>query len=323
MRSGFSTIKNGEKMGYPYLEAYASLAPLVDEMVIAVGDCEDNTRERLIEASASWPCPLRIVDSPWNLSRDRGGLELSIQSNVALEACKHDICVYIQADELIHQEDYDFFIRDLVTFESDNSVSGLAFHWVHFYGDFHTVVYSKEWYRREMRAIKRSHGMRSFGDAQGFRILLDENGASVASDFSKCRDLSVVDPASGRWQKPAAALSRGRYFHYGWVKPAEQMAFKAEALHRYWHGNSRDGEVTPNNVFPHIYGMKEFQRSHPQLIMGRLEEFERAAGDTTPFFLRPIPFERKHLRLRMDDWIEILTDLRIGEFKNYQSLKRY
>jgi len=323
MRSGFSTIKNGEKMGYPYLEAYASLAPLVDEMVIAVGDCEDNTRERLIEASATWPCPLRIIDSPWNLSQNRGGLELSVQTNVALEACQHDVCVYIQADEVIHEEDYDYFIMDLVRFEEDDSVSGLAFHWVHFYGDFHTVVYSKEWYRREMRAVKRSHGMRSFSDAQGFRILLDEKGASVASDFSSIRDLDVIDPKSGRWAKPAAALSRGRYFHYGWVKAPQQMASKAEELHRYWHGNAKDGLVTADNVFPHIFGMKEFQRSHPQLIMPRLSRFEAVAGDSTPFFLRPIPFEKKHLRLRADDWLEVLTDIRVGEFKNYKNLKKY
>ena len=297
-------------MGYPYLEAYASLAEIVDEMVIAVGDCDDNTREKLVEASEFWPCPLTIVDSPWNLSDNTGGKELALQTNVALEACKHDVCIYIQADEVIHEGDYAMIAADMMRFEKDHTVDGLAFHWVHFYGDYHTVVYSKEWYRREIRVVKKSRGLKSYGDAQGFRILKNPEASNGADE-------------NAQWIKPKAALSRGRYFHYGWVKSAQKMANKAEALHKFWHGDAKDGLVTADNVFPHIFGMNEFRRSHPQVIMPRLERFERAAGEAAPFFMRPVPFEKKHLRLRMDNWLEILTGVRVGEFKNYSSLKKY
>ena len=100
MRSGFSIIKNGDSLGYPYLEALKSLAPLVDELVVAHGDSTDKTAQSLEQLRSEIHCPLKVIDSPWNKKNIRGGSELAAQTNVALEACAHEICFYIQADEL-------------------------------------------------------------------------------------------------------------------------------------------------------------------------------------------------------------------------------
>ena len=43
--TGFSFIKNAVKFQYPIVEALQSILPLCDEIVVAVGDSEDKTRE--------------------------------------------------------------------------------------------------------------------------------------------------------------------------------------------------------------------------------------------------------------------------------------
>lgn len=304
MRSGFSTIKNGEKLGYPFREAFRSLAPLVDEMVIAIGECEDNTREILVEEAKSWPCPLVLIDSPWTLSEGTGGWELSLQSNVALEACKFDTCLYIQCDEVIHEEDYPLIQSDLNRMESDSDVSALAFNWLHFYGDFQTIAHSRAWYRREVRAIKKSSGLRSYGDAQGFRV-------------------PESDDWKNGWRKAPVALSKARVFHYGWVRPPEKMAEKSQALDRLWHGNTRDGKYSAENVYPTFFGLRPFQKSHPVVMQERIEAFQKSIAKETPFFKKNVKKNLHYWRLWGDNVVEKLTGYRLGEFCNYSSFKRY
>ena len=43
--SGFSIVRNAIQYGYPVAESLRSLAPMVDEMVVAVGRSEDGTLE--------------------------------------------------------------------------------------------------------------------------------------------------------------------------------------------------------------------------------------------------------------------------------------
>jgi glycosyltransferase involved in cell wall biosynthesis len=296
VRSGFSLIKNGEKRGDPYRESLMSLAPLVDEIVVAVGDNEDSTKEELIKLAPQLPCPLILIDSPWDAQNNKGGLELSRQSNIALSHCRHEICIYIQADEVLHEDDYPLFRRDLERFEKDDDVDALAFHWIHFYGDFNTFVHSRQWYRREIRAIKKSRGLKSYGDAQGFRILNGQN-----------------------WSKPRAALSKARYLHYGWVRPPQVMAQKSEALDRLWHGHENDGKHKPENVYPSIYGMKPFRGSHPKCMQTRIASY----GKDSPLEGKSPIKNTRYWRLWADHLIEKLTGWRPGEYTNYKSLKKY
>jgi len=296
MRSGFSIIRNGEKLGYPYLEALRSLAPLVDELVVAVGNNDDDTSTQLEALRRELPCTLILFDSPWDTQSQRGGFELSRQTNLALDRCRYEICVYIQADEVLHEEDYPTFRRDLERFESDDSVDALAFKWVHFYGDFQTIVQSRKWYRREIRAIKKSRKLRSYGDAQGFRILENDS-----------------------WKRPDAALSQARYLHYGWVRPPQIMAAKSEALDRLWHGDARDGIHNAENVYPKTFGMTPYEGTHPKVMHDRI----RRTGKIDPFEGKSVPRDLKYWRLWVDQKLESLSDWRPGEWTNYASLKKY
>jgi len=47
--SGFTFLRNAQKLGYPFLESIRSILPIVDEFIIALGPCDDRTEEMVIE----------------------------------------------------------------------------------------------------------------------------------------------------------------------------------------------------------------------------------------------------------------------------------
>ena len=42
--SGFTYVRNGIKLGYPFIPSILSLLPAVDELVVVVGDSGDESR---------------------------------------------------------------------------------------------------------------------------------------------------------------------------------------------------------------------------------------------------------------------------------------
>lgn len=45
--SGFTFVRNGTMLGYPFVESILSALPLCDEFVVAVGLSEDDTLQRV------------------------------------------------------------------------------------------------------------------------------------------------------------------------------------------------------------------------------------------------------------------------------------
>jgi glycosyltransferase involved in cell wall biosynthesis len=297
MVSGFSIVKNGEVLGYPYLEALESLAAVVDELVVAHGDSSDDTFDQLKALQSRIKCPMRILDSPWDAKNLQGGSELARQTNVALDACSHDVCVYLQADELFDNDEFNMIREDLARFATDGWAQALVFRYLHFFGSPDYVVESRKWYRREIRAIKRSTGLRSFRDGQGFRII----------------------SASGNSSKPNALLSRATVRHYGWVRPPNVMAKKSEALDRLWHGAARDGTHQADAQYPMQFGVRRFTGRHPEAMLRRFSNFEY--GD--PFeHQRVNRFSKDYIRCAVGQFFEKAFDWRPGEFTNYGALRK-
>jgi hypothetical protein len=297
MVSGFSIVRNGERLGYPYKESILSLAPVVDEIVVAVGDSTDGTREQVALLQSLVSCPIRILDTVWDASNQKQGSELARQTNLALAACAHEVCFYLQADEVLHDEEYNALRAQLQKFEQDPEIFALAFSWRHFFANHHTVVESREWYRREIRAIKKSKGLLSYGDAQGFRIW---------------------NATSHTWTKAPTAWSSCHVHHYGWVRPPQQMVAKSQELDRLWHGNTRDGTHSEASVFTERFGMKRFRGTHPKVMEQRIHD--------TPEILKLQPMKlsfRRRFQLLTTQWIEALTGWRPGEFTNGKYMKRY
>ena len=110
--SGFSFIKNAVKFGYPVTESIQSVLPLCDEFVIAVGDCNDGTRELIQSINDT---RIKIIDTVWNENLRTGGAVLADETNKAFQAIAPDSdwAFYIQGDEVLHEQDYDPLRRNL------------------------------------------------------------------------------------------------------------------------------------------------------------------------------------------------------------------
>ena len=68
--SAFTFIKNGQILGYPFIQSIQSILPIVDEFIINVGNSEDDTL--LLIKSISSP-KIRVIESHWSEKmKDRG-----------------------------------------------------------------------------------------------------------------------------------------------------------------------------------------------------------------------------------------------------------
>jgi hypothetical protein len=285
--SGFTVIRNAQLMGYPVLESIKNLLPLVDEFVIGLGQSDDDTRAMLESLQSP---KIKIFDSFWDTAKTKGGLILSEKTNEALAKCTHDWCFYIQADEVVHEADLPIVREAIDRASTVSDVQGLLFHYIHFYGSYHTVANSRRWYRNEVRVVKKSSGIQSHNDAQGFRV-----------------------PTNSGVAKPNVLRTSARIFHYGWVKPPKMMGQKSKLLNRWWHGNKRDHEFE-NFEYARQYGLRPYTGSHPA-VMKPLVESQDWKFDPTRAWS---DWTLKDANLWASDMLEKFTGYRIGEYKPYR-----
>lgn len=282
--SGFTFIRNGVKFDYPFEESLRSLLPLVDELVILVGKGEDSTLEKV---RALGDPKLKIFETVWDDSLRQGGAILAQQTNLAMEKCEGEWGIYLQADEVLHEEDYPA-IRAAIA-AADDAVDGIVFHYVHFYGDFFVVNRNPSAYRREVRAVRLNRGVVSWKDAQGFR-------KKVGNSYEKLR------------VAPAAA----RIFHYGWVRPPQVMQKKTEAMDKLYHSDG--GGTGDNYKYKRIFGLERFTGTHPKVMASRVS----AKSWSVELLSAPLVFHWKDIRKVLARQVEKLTGWLPGEYRNYR-----
>ncbi len=300
--SGFTLVRNGTQFDYPYIESIRSLLPLVDEFIINVGIGEDDTLLKIQELSASDQYKkIKYFESDWQLNnpeKKKSGLILSEQTNLALERCKGDWCVYLQADEVLHESDLVGLRPSMEFFQNDLEVEGLLFDYVHFYGSYNVTQNSRNAYRREVRAFKNTGQVMSVGDAQSFR---KKNGSK----------LKVVET-------PA------RVFHYGWVRTPEAMREKTFFMDQLYHGDPTDEQKathTPhtgeNYRYKRFWGLRSYSGTHPEVMSDRIKK----KGWNWDFKNSSFVFSVKDIKKVVLDSIESVTDRRPFEYKSYQLLE--
>lgn len=292
--SGFTIIRNGVKYGYPFEESWRSLLPWVDELVIAVGASNDGTREKAASLQSEFPEKVVLIDTVWPIddpTQLAGGKILSTQTNIALDACSHDWCLYLQGDEVLHEEDQPLLMRTLRAASEDLNVEAIVFPYIHFYGNYQTEQYSRSAYRREVRMVKKSSKAKSVGDAQSFRRV------------------------DGR--KLNAVLTKARIFHYGWVKQQDTMRVKTEALDQLYHGleTASSGDAYKYKRF---WGLRSFRVTHPKIMHRRIAE----SGELVDLAKAPFVFAPKDLIKVALDLLERLTGWRAFEYRSYRLLKK-
>jgi hypothetical protein len=283
--SGFTFLRNGQILGYPFVESIKSILPIVDEFVIALGPCEDET-EAMLEAIDD--PKIRILHTQWNETmRDRGYV-YGQQKMIAQFNCTGDWAFYLEADEVVHEQDLEKIVDAMEQYKDDDRVEALLFDYIHFYGNANSYLNSPGWYRRAPRIIKNS--LRSYAPDGLFWLVLERN-------------------KRGRY--PYAALTGATMYHYGWVRSEEQMNLKSEKVQKYW--DKKPEPINYTQIDPTI--IKEFKGSHPKVIQSWLPKAKGVfKADPTYRLTRR---ERKHRQMLK---LEKLFGLELSK-KHYHLVK--
>ena len=205
--SAFTFIKNGQILGYPFVQSIKSILPIVDEFVINVGQSEDDTL--VLIQSINSP-KIRIIQSIWNNNMHDRGYVYGQQKMIAQFNCTGDWAFYIEGDEVYHEDDLDKIRASMQTHIDNPEVEALVFDFYHFYGNSNSYLDSPGWYRSEARIIKNS--VRSYAPDGLFWLVLDSN-------------------KNGRY--PKAKHTGACCYHYGWVRSEEQMNLKSQKVQQY------------------------------------------------------------------------------------------
>ena len=239
--SGFTFLRNGQKLGYPFVASIRSILPLVDEFVIALGPCDDETEKMLREIGDA---KIRIIPTQWNerIRPDYSvkGFVYGQQKSIALFNCTGDWAFYLEADEVLHEDDLPRIRAAMEKHLDDERVEALAFDYLHFYGNKNTIAWSPGWYRSEVRILRNT--IPAWSSEALFFNILDSHKKS---------------------RYPRAAHTGATIFHYGWVRSEAQMNLKSAAVFKFWQ-NRTATDLDYTKIDAAV--LKSFSGTHPKTV---------------------------------------------------------
>jgi hypothetical protein len=282
---GFSFVRNAVRFSYPVVEAIQSVLPMCDEFIMSVGNSEDGTMELIRSIDSD---KIRIVESVWDERKRKNGEVLAVETNKVFDQIpeEYDWAFYIQADEVMHEKYHPAILEAMARWKDDAMVEGILLKYLHFFGSFDYHADSRSWYRNEIRILKNNKQIRSYKDAQGFRI---DN-----------RKLNV---------KPVDAFM----YHYGWVRPPEIMQKKHVNFNKLYHSDDYvDRKINHTQLYDYskVDSISRFTDTHPLVMQ---EKIRRSNWKVE------LDEKKKSYKLadRMLHWVEDKTGKRLFEYKNY------
>lgn len=283
---GFTIVRNAIKYGYPVVESIKSILPVCDKMVVAIGKSEDDTLA-LIKSIDSGK--IEIIETVWDNTINEGGRVLAIETNKAFDAItdNFDWCFYIQADEVVHEKFHATIQSEMGKWIDHPDVEGLLFNYLHFWGTYDYLGVGREWYRREIRVIRNNKRIRSYRDAQGFRI-----------DNKKLNVKHI----------------EAYIYHYGWVRPPEIVKSKMRNFNAfYFSGDKLEEKLDKLTDFDYseINAVRLFNSTHPKVM----EDMVRRLNWHVQIDERKINFSLKDYLLFL---FEKKFGYRLFEYKNYR-----
>jgi glycosyltransferase involved in cell wall biosynthesis len=286
--SGFTFVRNAIKFDYPIVEAITSILPVCDEVIVAVGNSDDDTLGLIKSIDSD---KIKIIETVWDDTLREGGKVLAVETNKALAAVSPDAdwCFYIQGDEVVHEQYLPAIRRAMQDNLNDSKVEGLLFKYQHFYGSYQYVADAQRWYRQEIRIIRNQKNITSYRDAQGFRTIDD-----------KKLNVKWID---------------AYIYHYGWVKSPEIQKEKMKSSINFWATDEEAASVKKHYDesfdYAGIDSLTTFTGTHPAVMQARLERVNWQ-------FDFDIREKKLSFKNRVRAFIEKLTGWRIGEYKNFR-----
>ncbi len=293
--SGFTYVRNALLYDFPVVESILSALPICDEFIVVCGDSQDNTTELIKNIDDP---KIRIIETVWDIEKYPGGSIHSQQANIGLGECRGDWCLYLQADEVIHEKYLPIISKVCRNYLEDDRVEGFLFSYKHFWGDYEHYQWTRKWYRREIRIVRNNIGVSVWGDAQGFR--------------RNSEKLKVI-------------LLPAEIYHYGWVRDPAKMKRKIIAQDRFHHTTDWVARKHPEKTRqkPYQYGtlkhLAKFRGTHPGVMQERIRKKSWSHNENE----KP-PHPHNKWWVRFISWIENnILHTRIGEYRNYKLIGRF
>ncbi len=288
--TGFSFVKNAIIYDYPVVESILSVLPICDEFVITVGKSDDDTLGLIKSIDSD---KIIIHETVWDESLRKGGRVLAKETDkaFALVSADSDWAFYIQADEVVHEDDLTTIKTAMEKHKDNPKVDGLLFKYHHFFGSYDYIGASSAWYKNEIRVIKNDKSIYSFRDAQGFKK-------------GKNKFLRVV---------PVDAY----IYHYGWVRPPKVMLEKQTNFAKLWHDENKvEQEKNEGEVYDYTEKVNEltrFEGSHPKIMKQRIN------SKNWSFDLEDLVY-KKNMKDKFKDFMKRNFNIHVG-YKNYKIVK--
>ncbi|UEG48767.1 glycosyltransferase family 2 protein [Ferruginibacter lapsinanis] len=291
--SGFTFVKNAIKYGYPVVESITSILPVVDEMIVVLGDSEDDTNNLIATIGSD---KIKIIHSVWDDRLREGGKVLAAETDkaIAATASNSDWLFYIQADEVVHEKYYGTITTAMNQYKDDAKVEGLLFNYHHFYGSYKYIGDGRRWYSKEIRIIRNNKKIKSYLDAQGFR-------------WEDNRKLQVK-------------LIDAYIYHYGWVRNPVTMNKKTEDFGKLWAGEAGNTVKTDTERkevqfdYSKIDSVRLFKETHPAVMR------ELVAKENWNFDIDVKNKNFKNLKHRILYFIQEAFGWRPFEYSNYKKI---
>ncbi len=288
--SGFTFIRNGVKLDYPFIESIRSIMPIVDEFVVVVVESEDETLEKVKTIKSK---KIKIIEEKWREDLRGGGKLLEYYTDIAKENAGGDWLFYLQGDEVVHEKYLEYIKCALWTYLNDDKVDGFALKFKHFYGNYDLYHEGEGWVRNEVRIIRNNPDIKSVRAASGFR-------------WKDGRKLNVI-------------MLDAYIYHYGWARRKSVMKKKI-LEHSSWHHTDEKvlkdlEEKELKKLYKHANSLHLFTESHPMVMENRLKEREDYLS------VEPKLLKIKDIYKVRDFFAnvsEFLFGKRIGEYENFK-----
>ena len=294
-------VRNAGKLYFPIKACIESLLPIVDEWIVAVGegDPDDNTLEEIQSIGSP---KIKIYNRKWDEELFKDGAIFREETTFALNKCRGDWCIYLQADEVIHEEDLPRIKAACLHYQNDKEVEGMLLRYNHFYGDYKHIGRGHTWYAHEIRIVRNGIGVASYKDAISFRI---------GDRKMKVVELDIP------------------IYHYGWVRPPTLMSRKRNVQHDMHHGKEGAQEHYHTSSFEYgpLGRLELHDGTHPAVMNEWINRFNWAEeldyGNSYVHLHRQL---HKHERLKYRIISALEKHLNGGRqvfsFKNWEVVKR-
>lgn len=309
--SGFTMMRNADKLYYPVKQSICSILPIVDEFVVALGNNDAGDKTGEIIQSIQSP-KLKIINTVWDIDAFPNGMENAHQTDIAKSHCTGDWLFYLQADEVIHEKYHEQIVKRCSELIHDKRIEGLLFRYKHFWGDYNHYIRSHGWYPNEIRIIRNDPEIHSWESAQSFRRIPGFDGKNYRQQ-------------KGTFKLNVAKVNADVY-HYGWVRPPAYMQAKKKSLDTIHKGQSHVNEIYTGQKDYFEYGplkkLRTFLESHPAVMKERIAGFNWAdqLDYTSSGYPARKKFKHERWKYKALTWMEntFMNGNSIGGFKNYR-----